>query len=369
MTPTTEAVAERRPAYLTELAQGTDRFHEPRRSDCPWCGSGRLRTRLRTTDLLQHKPGSFVVDQCRACSHSFQNPRLTPEGLAFYYRDFYDGLNAGHSARLLNAQHSARRSARRHRAAARTLLALIEPESWLDVATGQGHFPAAAKEVHPYTAFDGLDAGAAVEEGRRAGRVEEAHRGTLTELAPALAGRYDALSMFHYLEHATDPREELKAARTVLRPGGHLLVEVPDPESRYAKLLGKWWVSYFQPQHLHLIPMDNLSRELERLGYTVVATDRREAHVPLDLTAGLALFLGHWLPSADAPWRSKAPTPLQRGLRTALTYAVVPLVAAAYAADQLLAPLAGRTRFANAYRVVARKNTAGPGRDPQSTDA
>lgn len=47
----------------------------------------------------------------------------------------------------------------------------------------------------------------------------------------------------------------------------------------------------------------------------------------------------------------------------------MPLVAAAYAADQLLAPLAGRTRFSNAYRVVARKNAGGPGKDPQLSEA
>ncbi|MFJ4712178.1 class I SAM-dependent methyltransferase [Streptomyces sp. NPDC088785] len=352
MPPTAQAVAERRPAYLTELARGTERFHEPRRPDCPWCGSTRLRTRLRTTDLLQHKPGTFTLDQCRACGHSFQNPRLTPEGLNFYYRDFYDGLRAGPAERILGGHPSAKR----HREAARAMFRHIEPESWLDVGTGPCHFPAAAKEVLPYTAFDGLDIGDAVEAGRRAGRIEEAHRGFLTELAPRLAGRYDAMSMFHYLEHSLDPREELKAARRVLRPGGHLMIELPDPESRWAALLGKWWVSYFQPQHLHLIPLGNLRTELTALGYTVVAVDRRAPHRPVDLTAGCALLLGHLLPAADNPWRTKAPGDLQRGLRRALTWAGTPAVGAAHAADRLLAPLAGRTGLSNAYRVLARRN-------------
>lgn len=352
MSPAAQAVAERRPAYLTELAQGTERFHEPRRPDCPWCGSTKLRTRLRTTDLLQHKPGTFTVDQCRSCAHSFQNPRLTPEGLAFYYRDFYDGLRAGQAEKIFGAP----ASARRHRAATRALARFIEPEAWLDIGTGHGHFPAVAKEVLPYTAFDGLDTGDGVEEARRQGRVEEAHRGPLTELAPQLAGRYDAMSMFHHLEHALDPREELKAAHRVLRPGGHLLIELPDPESRYAGLLGKWWVSYFQPQHLHFIPLANLRTELAALGYTVVAVDRREPHVPLDLAAACALLLGHCLPDADDPWRTKAPSDLQRRVRQTLLHAGTPAFVAAHTADRLLAPLVSRTRFANAYRVVARRN-------------
>ncbi|WP_338695813.1 class I SAM-dependent methyltransferase [Streptomyces sp. Q6] len=352
MSPTAQAVAERRPAYLTELAQGTERFHEPRRPDCPWCGSTKLRTRLRTTDLLQHKPGTFTIDQCRSCAHSFQNPRLTPEGLTFYYRDFYEGLHADRAGKIFGARTSAKRSA----AGTRALARFLEPESWLDVGTGDGHFPAVAKEVLPYTAFDGLDIGDGVEQARREGRVEEAHRGRLTDLAPRLAGRYDAMSMFHYLEHALDPREELKAAHRVLRPGGHLMIELPDPESRYARLLGKWWVSYFQPQHLHFIPLANLRAELRALGYTVVDVDRREPHVPLDLTAACALFLGHWLPDADDPWRTKIPTGFQRGLRQALLYAGTPASVAAHGADRLLAPLVSRTRFSNAYRVIARRD-------------
>ncbi|MCX3061438.1 class I SAM-dependent methyltransferase [Streptomyces beihaiensis] len=361
MSPTAEAVADRRPVYLTELAQGTARFHEPRRAACPWCGSTRLRTRLRTTDLLQHKPGSFTVDECRGCGHAFQNPRLTPQGLNFYYRDFYDGLHARRIDRVrVDRVHGTRDADRRAAAAARALFRLAEPESWLDVGTGHGHFPAVAKQVHPYTAYDGLDVGDAVEQARRDGRVEEAHRGLLTDLAPRLAGRYDAMSMFHYLEHCLDPREELKAAHRVLRPGGHLLIELPDPESHYARVLGRWWLSYFQPQHLHFIPLTNLRTELRALGYTVVAVDRAEPHVPHDLAAACALLLGHWLPGADEPWRSAAPGSLQRRLRTLLTSASAPLVGAAQAADRALAPLARRTRFANAYRVIARRDADRP---------
>ncbi|MGW5862639.1 class I SAM-dependent methyltransferase [Streptomyces sp. NPDC055239] len=224
------------------------------------------------------------------------------------------------------------RAARRHRARARAMGRFIEAESWLDIETGHGHFPAVAREVHPYTAFDGLDLTERVEEGRRAGRVEEAHRGLLADLAPKLAGRYDALSMFHYLERSADPRIELIAARTVLRPGGHLMIEVPVPESRYARLLDKGWL---RTEPHHRIPLSTLRRELESLGYTVVATDRREPHIPFDLSAGLALALGRV---------------------RAVARVAAPLLAAAALADRLLAPLISRTRFSNAFRVIARRN-------------
>ncbi|WP_406836954.1 class I SAM-dependent methyltransferase [Streptomyces sp. AHU1] len=355
MPPAPQPTAERRAAYAADLAQGTARFHEPRRADCPWCGSKRLRTRLRTPDLRQRKPGTFVVDECGDCAHAFQNPRLTPEGLAFYHRDPGEDAHDGLAERLLDAPGGAGR----HRAAARALLPFAEPESWLDVGTGHGRFPAAAKEVHPYTSFDGLDATRRVERARAAGRVEEAHVGRLTDpvIGERLRARYDVVSMFHHLEHTPEPREELRAALQVLRPGGHLLAEVPDPDCPFGALLGKWWPAYGQPRHLHLMPLSNLLGELESLGCAVVATDRREPHVPHDLSGALALALGRALPGPDAPWRPAPPTPLQRTARLALGRASAPLLASTAALDRLLAPLLCRTRFSNAYRVVARKET------------
>ncbi|MCF3118263.1 class I SAM-dependent methyltransferase [Streptomyces arenae] len=355
-TDAAQQVAERRPAYLAELAQGTERFHEPRRTDCPWCGSERLRVRLRTTDLVQHKPGAFTLDQCGDCAHSFQNPRLTPEGLDFYGRDRHDGPGGTEAERLLAA---AAPGTGRHLARARALRAFDEPECWLDVATGDARFPALARQVLPYTSFDGLDTGDGVEAAVREGRIEEGHRGRLTDLAESLAGRYDAMSMFHYLEHSRDPREELRAARTVLRPGGHLMIEASDPECRYTKVLGKWWAPYVQPRHLHLVPLANLRAELTELGFTVVGVERRTPHVPYDLAPALALFLNSRLPKADLPWRARPATPLRLGLRQAAWWASAPLLATAYGLDRALPPLLTRTGFSNAYRIVARRGDDG----------
>jgi SAM-dependent methyltransferase len=347
----------RRIAYAAELAQGTGRFHEPPRNDCPWCGSARLRTRLCAPDLLQHKPGTFTVDRCRDCGHAFQNPRLSPAGLAFYHRDFDESDPEGFADPVL----ALRRTRRRHRTDARLMRNVGEPESWLDVGTGHGHFPEAARELFPYTSFDGLDPTPRVEAARAAGRIEEAHVGHLADphLRDRLRGRYDVVSMFHHLTHAPDPRAELRGALGALRPGGHLLIELPDPRCVFALLLGKWWLPHGQPRHLHLLPLRNLRAELESAGCTVLVTDRRTPHTPGDLSAALALALTHLLPAADAPWRSAPPSPLRRVVRAVLAGATSPLVDAAAAADHLLAPVFRRTPgFSNAYRIVARREPA-----------
>ncbi|WP_225831045.1 class I SAM-dependent methyltransferase [Streptomyces sp. NK08204] len=313
--------------------QAADPLYEPRREDCPWCGSGRLRTRRRGSDPGRRDPGSLALDECGDCGHAFRNPRLTTQGLALRLRDLPEGHPEDFAERLLRAGEVRRR----HRAAARAVLPLCEPESWLDIGTGYARFPETAKEVFAYTSFDGLDPTGRVEEARLAGRVEEAHRGRLTDpgVRARLHSRYDVVSMFHHLEHAPDPRAELHAALGALRPGGHLLVDVPDPHSAFATLLGPWWPPHGRPSHLHLMPLDNLHAELKTQGCTIVTTDRRAAHLPYDLSAALFLALAH----------------THRAVRTT----AAPALAAAAALDRSLAPLLRRTRFSNAYRVIARK--------------
>ncbi|UUU34477.1 methyltransferase domain-containing protein [Streptomyces sp. CA-210063] len=252
------------------LVPGADPFHEPRRDDCPWCGSRQLRTRVRAPEGRRRTPGTFVVDVCRDCSHAFQNPRPTPDGLLLRRHQY---PTEGH----VRSNLAGRRRRRHHGGAARALLPYPEPESWLDVGTGLGHFPEAAREIHPYTVFDGLDPTARVERAQAAGRIEEAHQGLLTdpEITARLRARYDVVSMFHHLEHTTDPREELRAAHTVLRPGGLLLVEVPARPRLFGRLPGgrrRPWRPSDRPRPLHLMPLRNLLAELDALGYEVLTT-------------------------------------------------------------------------------------------------
>ncbi|MFJ1704983.1 class I SAM-dependent methyltransferase [Kitasatospora sp. NPDC088346] len=347
-------VAALRPAYQAELADGTGRFFAPRRTDCPWCGSVRLRPRLHTTDLLQHKPGRFVLDECGDCAHVFQNPRLTGPGLEFYYRDFYDGLGEQRLAGMFATRD------RVYRERARSVAPFDPaPGHWLDVGTGHGHFCAAAHELFPDTVLDGLDLSEGVELAEKQGRLARGYRGTFPELADELAGRYDVVSMFHYLEHSTDPAHELAAAHRTLRPGGLLLIEVPDPECSYARLLGRWWLPWLQPQHLNLVPVANLRRRLGELGFTVLLEQHGEAHDPVDLLAACWLLLDALAPREDAPWHpGPPPGRLRRVLRGAVFLAGAPVLLLAALLDRAVARSARRTGLANAYRVIARREGA-----------
>lgn len=336
-------------AYRADLADGTDRFLEPRRPDCPWCGSPRLSVRVEVPDLLQGKPGRFTLEQCGACGHVFQNPRLSPEGLEFYYRDFYDGRGGEGAATVFGRLGSA------YRGRAEMLRPHTDPVSWLDVGTGHGHFCNAARAVWPGTRFDGLDMGDGVREAQARGWVETGYLGQFPEFAVKLAGQYEVVSMYHYLEHTRDPLAELDTAAVVLAPGGYLTIELPDPESRMARLLGPAWLPWFQPQHQHLIPSANLREALADRGFTVLAEEHGPAHQGNDFFGAVALTATRLAPDPDRPWAPPA-TPGRRALTGAVRLASLPCFAAAAVLDGLRTAAARRTDGGNAYRMLARKD-------------
>jgi SAM-dependent methyltransferase len=346
--PTDADFVAARAYYEREIAAGVERFLGQRRRTCPWCGSGRLGRRVVLPDLVQRKPGRFRFDVCRACGHVFQNPCPTPDGLDFYYRDFYDGLGASTTETMFSWQTEF------YESRARAVAPFLTPSHWLDIGAGYGHFAHAAREIWPDTTFDGLDQGTALAVGHARGWLDNIHQGQLVDLATDLTGRYDVVSMFHYLEHLTEPRAQLDLAAQLLAPGAYLMVEVPDPEFRLGRVLGPLWTPCHTLQHLHLIPLRNLLGALTERGLVPVRVQRREAHMPIDLTCAV-LALG-WLAGPDPrlPWRP-VPSSADRLRHRQVQRMFPPAVRVAYGADKRLARLIRAAGTGNVYRVLARR--------------
>lgn len=341
----------RRAGYAAELAGGVQRFLAARRPDCPWCGSGQLHTRVRLPDLVQRKPGRFAVDACRTCGHVFLNPTLTAAGLDFYYRDFYSGLGEATAEMMYSWQVEV------YRSRARTLAAFGAPRTWLDIGTGWGHFAKDASSVLPDTAFDGLDGSPAVLAGQARGWIRDAYHGTIEAHADSIAGRYDVISMFHYLEHLPDPRTTLDLAARLLAPGSYLFIEVPDPECPLGRFLGPLWTPGYSPQHLHLIPQRNLLAALVERDLIPVQVQRREAHLPIDLTSAV-MAIGRLLgPDPRLPWRPRGGA-VAVARNRATWHAAPRALRAAYKLDQWLAPVLRATGTGNVYRVLARRGSS-----------
>ncbi|MFM7672013.1 MAG: class I SAM-dependent methyltransferase [Bacteroidota bacterium] len=62
---------------------------------------------------------------------------------------------------------------------------------------------------------------------------------------------FDAITLWHVLEHVHDLNGYMKQFHRLLKPGGTLLIALPNYTSWDATHFGNWWAAYDVPRHLY----------------------------------------------------------------------------------------------------------------------
>jgi SAM-dependent methyltransferase len=81
---------------------------------------------------------------------------------------------------------------------------------------------------------------------------------------------FDCIIMHSYLEHEIKPREVCDAAFCCLKPGGHVIIKVPNHASWNRQLRKKKWCGYRFPDHVNYFTPCSLVGLLEDSGFTIV---------------------------------------------------------------------------------------------------
>jgi SAM-dependent methyltransferase len=84
------------------------------------------------------------------------------------------------------------------------------------------------------------------------------------------SGHFDAVIIWHVLEHLAQPAPVLDEAARVLAPGGLLLVAVPNAASWQARMFGARWFHVDAPRHLHHFGHAGLQALLAGRGFDIV---------------------------------------------------------------------------------------------------
>ncbi|HEY2329869.1 MAG TPA: class I SAM-dependent methyltransferase [Verrucomicrobiae bacterium] len=77
---------------------------------------------------------------------------------------------------------------------------------------------------------------------------------------------FDVVTMWHVLEHVSDPRPTLAEVSRILRPGGVFMVGVPNFGSLEARLTKAGWFHLDMPRHLSHHTRGSLERSLKNAG-------------------------------------------------------------------------------------------------------
>jgi ubiquinone/menaquinone biosynthesis C-methylase UbiE len=104
-------------------------------------------------------------------------------------------------------------------------------------------------------------------------------QGTL-ETADLPESHFDVVTMWDVIEHLTDPREALRQAHRLLKPGGLLVVHTIDIESLFARLMGPRW-PWLMEMHIYYFSRRTLREMLKKCGFKVLSDESQGRYLRL----------------------------------------------------------------------------------------
>ncbi len=83
------------------------------------------------------------------------------------------------------------------------------------------------------------------------------------------AESFDAITLWHVLEHVHDLQGYIRKLNSLLKPGGKLFIAVPNYTSKDAQAYGEYWAAYDVPRHLYHFSPLSLDTLMKRNGLKV----------------------------------------------------------------------------------------------------
>jgi len=85
-------------------------------------------------------------------------------------------------------------------------------------------------------------------------------------------GTFDIITMWHSLEHCSDPREYFEKVKLWLKPEGLFVVDVPNYRGTDAQKTWDYWKGWQLPYHLYHFTPETLVSLLEKYGFQTIHT-------------------------------------------------------------------------------------------------
>lgn len=226
---------------------------------CPVCGSPDIAYALTALDHTVTGE-RFDIYECKTCSLRFTQDVPDANSISRYYEseDYISHSNT--SKGLVNRLYQIVR--KRTLVSKRSLVSRftgMKKGSVLDYGSGVGAFANEMREAGwTVTALEPESLAR-----QKARDIFNLELRDVTDLFSLPAASFDAITLWHVLEHVHQLHACIKQLRILLKPGGVLFIAVPNYNSKDAKIYRSYWAAYDVPRHLyHFTPaaMENLMK-------------------------------------------------------------------------------------------------------------
>jgi SAM-dependent methyltransferase len=216
-------------------------------SYCPVCGSASIHEVMKVKDHSVSQE-TFALFQCSECTLRFTQDVPGPASISAYYKseDYISHTNT--SKGFINRLYLAVR--KRTMEAKRKLIEQntgLTKGKLLDIGSGTGTF---ARYMGTYGwQVTGLEP----DPGARAValRTYQVELGDMDRFYSLPPGNFQAITLWHVLEHVHDLHPYMQQLKKVLIRDGKLFVAVPNYTSGDAKAYENDWAAYDVPRHLY----------------------------------------------------------------------------------------------------------------------
>jgi SAM-dependent methyltransferase len=233
-------------------------------SECPVCHSRSIDPLMTIKDHSVSKE-SFVLWQCRNCSLRFTQDVPDEATIGPYYRspDYISHTNTGKG--LLNKIYKTVRKITLAQKAAFIIKNTKPTGNLLDVGAGIGAF--ADTMIKSGWQVKGIepDAGARAQ-AKSLYRIDLSIPEALKELP---RNSYDAITLWHVMEHVHQLHEYVETMSGLLNRGGKIFIAVPNYTSADADIYKTWWAAYDVPRHLYHFSPKSVSSLVQQHGMKV----------------------------------------------------------------------------------------------------
>lgn len=255
---------------------------------CPLCGGSDFDVVLQTHDrVMRTSDEQFRLVRCRGCGllRVYSQPDSATLS-ASYASDYAPHVRPGLSGWAKGVL---------ERRSVRMLQEYVgAPKQVVDIGCATGDLLLAVRRAgNPHVT--GVETGAGAAESARQ-RGLDVVTGDLVS-ASFSSGSFDTALVSHTLEHVGDPVAFLAEVRRILKPGGAVLLWLPNVDSVEARIWRRYWIGYDVPRHLTTFSTGTLGRALRSTGFTV--QDIRHEAVGLEWAWGVRLLVREYLPASE----------------------------------------------------------------------
>jgi 2-polyprenyl-3-methyl-5-hydroxy-6-metoxy-1,4-benzoquinol methylase len=235
-------------------------------TNCPVCGSADFKNILSAKDYTVSNE-IFVIAECNLCTLRFTRDVPDAASISPYYKSENYISHTNTSKGLINRLYqSVRKRTLKQKRRLIEKATGVTKGSLLDVGSGTGAFAGEMKQAGWQVA--GLEPDAdARSVGKQSYNIDLADISQLYQL-PAFS--YDAITMWHVLEHVHDLQGYVAQLKSLLKEKGKLFIAVPNYTSKDAAVYGEHWAAYDVPRHLYHFSPQSMQVLMQKHGLKII---------------------------------------------------------------------------------------------------